>query len=198
MPATNLTLMVPANLHSRQDTSHLEPLISPPAAFRGSQETADKRQKEKRAHPRGVAEPASKLEPASQPSETHLSTCLTRTRRQTGGPALGRKRTSLEQNVVSGSQEVLDKQRALTNCRFKAQVTFESDTDSQSNSISSNLGPKKELVSQTSYARTEKTQSAASRPDLSSLAGKSGLQPDWDYSLRVNRMRGSKVDSKVR
>lgn len=202
MQATNLILMVLADLGSIEaEPGRLGELISPPLAFQEQQSTVEyKGHQEQKAR---LASPTRKLElaPTCQPSETQLTTCLTRTRRLQGGLSTSRKRTSLEQNILSGSQNESDMHQAFGTCRFKAQVAFESDTDSQSNSTSSsNMRPKKELVSQTKYAHADRSLSvpARSKLDLSSLAGKSGLQPDWDYSLRVNRLRGSEVDSKVR
>lgn len=143
-------------------------------------------------------------------------------------------------------------------CRFKAQVMFESDTDSMSvserhsgasqssrnspasstttnwlgpdknknpnarQSGSSQRRPRKELVSETKYSSTVPTAPDVSRllplagsdSKLNSKAGAQSelasgqtlnrngqiliLEPSWDYSLRVNRMRGNKVDSKVK
>lgn len=113
-------------------------------------------------------------------------------------------------------------------CRFKAQVLFESDTDSMaerqsavsSRSSSQTAGakrPRKELVSETSYSHSGPlaNQKASGAPveqrarlvdggaQFKSAGGGTGgaatpLMPSWDYSLRVNRMRGNKVDSKVK
>lgn len=153
--------------------------------------------------------------PSGKPAETELTTCLTRTRRIPDKPSRGvRKRTQLEQNVQSGQAAAGRKGNATdqVSCRFKAQVAFESDTDSASNSMSpsaaaafqsqsgepppATTSPKKELLTKTSYARTDR-QPDKRKHHLSAL-DRMGLQPDWDYSLRVNRMRGAKVDSKVR
>lgn len=148
-------------------------------------------------------------------------------------------------------------------CRFRAQVTFESDTDSASaagdrQSVSSGAGggagggtsspltkgssgkqlqrsptnqrERKELLSETKYTLSDlplnvapsllqeppklfvapgevqvgssskhfTSQHSATTASSSQVSGQQHQAPNWDYSLRVNRMRGSKVDSKVK
>lgn len=124
-------------------------------------------------------------------------------------------------------------------CRFKAQVVFESDTDSAQERLSSAGGRRraatgrgcgapggepatdetKQLITETKYSLTNGAASSSQgepKPAAAAAAGRAPqangianqaaparaalapIQPNWDYSLRVNRMRGSRVDSRVK
>lgn len=148
----------------------------------------------------------------------------------------GKDKSEGKIEIQSGKEQIRDQQ--VKGCRFKAQVMFESDTDSMSvserqsgasqssrcsssnannykNSSSKRL--RKEIFSETKYSKRD----FSSGPDPSKYASEvetghgaakttqntnqrmirstsDFLEPSWDYSLRVNRMRGNKVDSKVK
>jgi len=229
-------------------------LIPPPPAFRSSEPALDGI--EASAARKGEQEAGSWLRKLKT-RETELTTKLTRSKRQAQalGSLAGTRRstlTRLEQNLIAPSSnqpageansgEGSQRRREQSGeqvCKFKAQVAFESDTDSMAerNSVASsrNSGApksgasaeqhskpqpqpqsqpsdrKKELVSETKFSRSDEISAArAERPkadgSVRSEMGKGaagisfavGVQPKWDYSLRVNRMRGNKVDSKVK
>lgn len=137
-----------------------------------------------------------------------------------------RTTTKLEQNLIAPgasqrSAQAASKQSfpgAETNrkCRFKALAVFESDTDSAAERQSSlgsaynrtgrlaestgrNKTLAKQLITRTNYSLTEGGANGDSGPTAQrrrELVAR-GPQPSWDYSLRVNRMRGNKVDGRV-
>lgn len=204
---------------------------------------------------------------------TRLTRCkFNESRAAADNPKRQRRRTltKLDQNLVAPNFECLlrERERSLGNneaqsglaqadgsrgqrrrlleaCRFKAQVVFESDTDSAAERLSatggrrsaaSSLAPnnrrrhgaaqtstpnavlnqaaketEKQLITETKYSLTNgpgekqdsgtnQTQWRAGSSDGQQLAQKRPplLQPNWDYSLRVNRTRGNKIDSRVR
>lgn len=251
----------------------------------GQRDAADP-QAEKRA--RAAASAASQ----TNLLDTELTTRLTRTKRAPQSTENTKERlhssertrattfTKLEQDLVApeaggpanqvGSCSLNQQAADLSKmCRFKAQVLFESDTDSmaerqsaassrsgaQSHSSSRGIGTgtgagagtgtasatatdklprvagrhKKELVSETSYTRSGPLNQALNQAQVGRLLEQQArqvgggaqfkfgtannksakanaamsqphapLMPSWDYSLRVNRMRGNKVDSKVK
>lgn len=257
-----------------------EQLISPPPAFRSSEPALNKLPTEtmpplvgheldsKSTHLR-------QKEASSMNQATQLTTKLTRTRKQQTGKDTSNKfrqqqqekrtMTKFEQSILapesrgqeqregkievqSGKDRLRDHQ--VKGCHFKAQVMFESDTDSMSVSerqsgasqssrcSSSNANvlksstskrARKELVSETKFSSTRLNNNAsgvASKQTVEQQSGKYSnpqrgddstvalaaqnthqrviesrpdfSEPGWDYSLRVNRMRGNKVDSKVK
>lgn len=166
-----------------------------------------------------------------------------------------------QQQLAGDHPEELKRPRTLADsCRFKAQVVFESDTDSAAERHSSagaqrrppqvplstdrarslQARPDKErkqLISETKYSLTNgaaagaqassqdaesckqqqqqagKVAAAATASQRQQLAGaktaqapaqaqlqqqQQRLQPNWEYSLRLNRMRGNKVEGKVK
>ena len=133
------------------------------------------------------------------------------------------------------------------NCRFKAQVVFESDTDSAAERQSSlgslslyNTDTKRQMLAARQQQRAQQRDNSLANEQASSsnnskqlitetkylltngscakgngqeeaggaLSGQQhdkkgqllarGPQPNWEYSLRVNRMRGNKVASKAK
>lgn len=128
-----------------------------------------------------------------------------------------RTKTKFEQNLsTSGKDEKLEKkeeqqQQSRKPCKFKAQVLFESDTDSMATSSesksSSRRRKQKELVSETKFyqtSRLDQVEEEEKPAKVSAQAGKGSadlraiLYPKWDYTLKVNRMRGNRVDSRVK
>ena len=113
---------------------------------------------------------------------------------------------------VSGNGSQAADAGPAASCRFKAQMVFESDTDSaaerQSLASAGSLhrqarsgtryggSLKKELVSETKYSLTQMRPEELARRRRELLL--SGPQPNWDYTLRVNRMCGNRLDSRAR
>lgn len=265
---------------------HHEQLISPPPAFRSSEPALNKLPINVMPPPLKY-KPQNPEQADTHPSnrDTQLTTRLTRTKRQPmGKDGLNRSTqqqqgqhrcttTKFEQSIMapelrgkdqsqgkveiqSGKEQFNDQQ--VKGCRFKAQVLFESDTDSMSVSerqsgasqssrcSSSNANNykssnskrlRKEIFSETKYSRRDfsngpnpinqapevgqkqltRQQSvnplmagrdpAGTAYDATKIAQSTNkrmirssdfLEPSWDYSLRVNRMHGNKVDSKVK
>lgn len=189
--------------------------------------------------------------------DTELTTRLTRCKFNKEATSKQHRRTltKLEQNLVAPEiiisesgisnelssplrQQTTDEriraQATKNKYRFKAQVMFESDTDSAADrqSVASSrsgvLGRtrqiqpdgkaaiKKEMITETKYSLmtrasdfNEKNVSnkisngepvvvEAQNGSARLIAGGRGPVPNWDYSLRVNRLRGNKIDSKVK
>lgn len=194
----------PINSRSAAEEPNRALLISPPPAFRSSEPALN------RLHEGVAAAPLS--------GDTELVTRLTRTKRRptAAGAALEpagapkRTLTRFEQSVGVPAA------RPEGSGRFRAQVLFESDTDSMAERQSANSsrsgGHRKELLSETSYSRTTghsepdghaqsgaRVAAEAARGRARVEARNSGkLEPKWDYSLRLNRMRGNKVDSRAK
>lgn len=203
--------------------------ISPPLAFRSSEPALNKL-----------------LVSADGRRDTELVTTTTRTRRNAPQAAAEpqRTKTRLEQSVsmpaaaaaaatAKGDSRAQSsgggQAEATPGCRLKAQVMFESDTDTtsvatmdRSSRASGGVGGaamtksgaaggkakatrgQKELVSETQFSSSSPAvaakppQPAPPQQQQQNGAQLARLQPQWDYSLRVNRMRGNKVDSRVK
>lgn len=248
-------------------------LISPPPAFRSSEPELNKFPVDvttplvkRQSDWKSIQSRQNGANSISQ--DTQLDTKLTRTKRQqpekdrpnqlAQQQQKKRTMTKFEQSIVapelrgqdqregkvevrSGTEQFRD--HHVKGCRFKAQVMFESDTDSMSvserqsgasqssrcSSSNNNIlkshnskRPPKELVSETKYSSTQLSNDLANSDSRlqkgnSSMQKNSSdstmeqntnqrvigprpdfLEPSWDYSLRVNRMRGNNVDSKVK
>jgi len=93
--------------------------------------------------------------------------------------------------------------------RFRARAVFESDTDSAAERAAGRRAPgqqdasrrpgRKQLISETKYSATTEEPGAAKESAGGASRGKGApLQPSWDYSLKVNRVKDRKVHSTVR
>lgn len=127
--------------------------------------------------------------------------------------------TTTKMGEPSASASATASGPSAAGCRFKAQMVFESDTDSMAerNSLTSaksasSQQKRKELVSETRYSCQGTTPSLALEEAAAAAGGRGArrrtklgasgqpapVQPNWDYSLRVSRMRGNKVDSSAK
>lgn len=209
---------VRGSVEAPDESMHAGKIPSPPPAFRSSEPALNRLQ------------PDQNQQPAK---DTELTTKLTRSRRlasseqgNTKSLHSRRTRTKLEQSLVAPNSAPRNQQTVSDDaCRFRAQVLFESDTDSMATdrqsmgSSSKQSRLKKELISETKFARHESAGDqigrpgkagkreepkgrawSESQPGQAQVFAQAGheLAPHWDYSLRVNRMRGRKVDSKVK
>lgn len=195
-------------------------LISPPPAFNDANNGALKRRNLFKSEPSNLNSVAT-AEEQPRKSDTEITTCLIRTKRDkrrqnsrtlTAQESAKRTKTKFEQSLVTPGQRMDAKAGKL-----KAQVLFESDTDSMATSSDGKSSarnrkqqPQKELTSETKFYHRRGDGGAGQNSEAGSRAKVSGdakrgsaklsamLLPNWDYSLKVNRMRGNRIDSRVK
>lgn len=191
------------------DRLHLGPRLSgakevPPAAGRSQKKAA--------TSPRDLIQTKS-AEGAMAPSkkrDIELTTRLTRCKYPEGETAAEGAKRQRRKRTLTTLEQALEAQQAEklpagpVPCRFKAQVAFESDTDSaaerhtRSSRLTSSSGHNRLLLgkkSQKELLTETKFESTRAKQNLNTLGA---LQPNWDYSLKVNRMRNNKIDSRVK